>query len=104
MLTVTTNDIPGKKVMAVKGLAQGSTVRAKHLGRDFGAGLKNLVGGEISGYSELMREARDEAHARMVKEAENLGANAIVGMRYQTAQVMNGAAEVVAYGTAVVIE
>src|SRR5699024_4401919 len=96
MLIVTTNEIAGKKITSVKGLVQGSTVKAKHVGRDIGAGLKTLVGGEITGYSELMKEAREEA--------KNIGANAIVGMRYQTSQVMNGASEVIAYGTAVISE
>src|SRR5699024_12881270 len=98
MLIVTTNEIAGKKITSVKGLVQGSTVKAKHVGRDIGAGLKTLVGGEITGYSELMKEAREEAKNRMTEEAENIGANAIVGMRYQTSQVMNGASEVIAYG------
>lgn len=104
MIVVTTNEIANKKIIDVKGMVQGSTVESKHLGRDIGAGLKTLVGGEIRGYSELMQEAREVAMARMVEEATNLGANAIIGMRYQTAQVMAGAAEVIAYGTAVVTE
>ena len=91
MLIVTTNDIPGKNIIEVKGLAQGSTVKAKHVGRDIGASFKTLVGGEIKGYSDLMKEAREEALKRMIKEAEALGANAVVGMRYQTAQVMAAA-------------
>src|SRR5699024_704906 len=102
MLIVTTNEIAGKKITSVKGLVQGSTVKAKHVGRDIGAGLKTLVGGEITGYSELMKEAREEAKNRMTEEAENIGANAIVGMRYQTSQVMNGDSEVFAYGTDVI--
>lgn len=104
MLIVTTNEIAGHNIKEVKGIAQGSTVKAKHVGRDIMAGFKTLVGGEIRGYSELMVEARKEATERMRHEADQLGANAIVGMRYQTAEVMEGAAEVVAYGTAVVIE
>lgn len=104
MIIVTTNDIQDKKITSVKGLVQGSTVKAKHVGRDIGASFKTLVGGEITGYSDLMKEAREEAVQRMIKEAENLGANAIIGMRYQTAQVMASAAEVIAYGTAVVVE
>lgn len=74
-----------KNILSVKGLVQGSTVKAKHVGRDIGAGLKTLVGGEIKGYSELMKEARNEALERMVNEAEAHGANAIIGMRYHTA-------------------
>lgn len=104
MLIVTTNDIPGKQITEVKGLVQGSTVQSKHIGRDIGAGLKNLVGGEISGYSEMMADARNIALERLIAEAENLGANAIIGMRYQTSQIMNAASEVIAYGTAVVTE
>ncbi len=104
MIIVTTNDIPGKKITTVKGLVQGSTVKTKHVGRDIGASFKTLVGGEIKGYSDLMREAREEALGRMIKEAESLGANAVTGTRYQTAQVMAAAAEVIAYGTAVVVE
>ncbi|HLR42959.1 MAG TPA: YbjQ family protein [Pseudogracilibacillus sp.] len=104
MLIVTTNDIADRNIREVKGIVQGSTVKAKHVGRDIMAGFKTLVGGEIRGYSELMIEARKEATERMVDEATRLGANAIIGMRYQTAEVMEGAAEVIAYGTAVVIE
>ncbi|HLR71842.1 MAG TPA: YbjQ family protein [Pseudogracilibacillus sp.] len=104
MIIVTTNEVPGKTITEAKGLVQGSTVKAKHVGRDIGASFKTLVGGEITGYSDLMVEAREEALARMKKEAEALGANAVVGMRYQTAQIMTSAAEVVAYGTAVVIK
>ena len=104
MIIVTTNEIEGKKIKEAKGLVQGSTVKAKHVGRDIGASFKTLVGGEIKGYSDLMKEARDEALERMIKEAEKLGANAVIGMRYQTAQIMASAAEVVAYGTAVVVE
>jgi len=104
MLIVTANRIEGKQIVEVKGLVQGSTVQTKHVGRDIGASLKTLVGGEIKGYSDLMSEARSIAKKRMVKEAESLGANAIVAMRYQTSQVMNTASEIIAYGTAVVIE
>jgi len=104
MIIVTTNDIAGKNITDVKGLVQGSIVKSKHIGRDIGAGFKTLVGGEITGYSDLMHEARDAARQRMIKEAEALGANAIIGMRYQTSQVMNAASEVIAYGTAVVTD
>ncbi|MBY7142370.1 YbjQ family protein [Virgibacillus sp. NKC19-3] len=104
MITVTTNEVPNKNITDVKGMVQGSTVQSKHVGRDIGAGLKTLVGGEIEGYADLMKNARDIALDRMIKEAESLQANAIVGMRYQTSQVMNSAAEVIAYGTAVVVE
>lgn len=104
MIIVTTEEIVGKKVISVEGLVQGSIVKSKHIGRDIGAGFKTIVGGEIKGYSDLMKEARDEARDRMIKEAQKLGANAIIGMRYQTSQVMNAAAEVIAYGTAVTVE
>lgn len=104
MIIVTANEIIGKEIKEVKGLVQGSTVQSKHVGRDIGASLKTLVGGEIKGYSDLMKESREQALARMVKEAEKLGANAIIAMRYQTAQIMDSAAEVVAYGTAVIVE
>lgn len=104
MIIVTTNEIPGKQIVEVKGLTQGSTVQSKHIGRDIGAGLKSIIGGEITGYSEMMEEARNIALERMKQEAEKLGANAIVGMRYQTSTIMGGASEVIAYGTAVVVE
>lgn len=104
MIIVTTNEVHQKKIVEVIGLVQGSTVKAKHIGRDIGASFKTLVGGEIKGYSDLMREARDEALQRMIEEAEKLGANAIVGMRYQTSQIMQTASEVIAYGTAVKIQ
>lgn len=104
MLVVTANHVPGKNITKTYGLVKGSTVRAKHVGRDIGASFKTLVGGEIKGYADLMIEAREEATNRMIEEASQLGANAIISMRYQTSQVMNGAAEVIAYGTAVVIE
>ncbi|HLR52190.1 MAG TPA: YbjQ family protein [Candidatus Avamphibacillus sp.] len=104
MLIVTTNEVPGKQITEVKGFVQGSTVQSKHVGRDIGAGLKTLVGGEIKGYSDMMEEARNIALERLITDADRQGANAIVGMRYQTSQVMNAAAEVIAYGTAVVIE
>jgi len=104
MIVVTTNEVPNRTVREVKGLVQGSTVQTRHVGRDIGAGFKTLVGGEIKGYSDLMMTARNIALERMKEEAEKQGANAIIGMRYQTSQVMNSAAEVIAYGTGVVIE
>ena len=102
MLIVTTNEIPGKN-FEVLGLVKGTIVQSKNFGRDFMAGLKTLVGGEIAGYTEMLNEARQIATKRMVDEAEALGANAIVGVRYGSSAVMQGAAEVVAYGTAVKI-
>jgi uncharacterized protein YbjQ (UPF0145 family) len=101
MIVVNTETIPGHDVVELKGLVQGNTIRAKHVGRDIGAGLKNLVGGELKAYTELMTEARREAVARMLAQAEALGANAVVNVRFTTSQVANGAAELYAYGTAV---
>jgi len=96
--------VPGKIIVEHFGLVQGSTVRAKHIGRDFMAGLKNLVGGELKGYTELLSEARDEATQRMIREAKLLGANAVVNVRFATSSVAQGAAELFAYGTAVRVE
>lgn len=104
MIILTTNDIPGKKVTKVVGLVKGSTIRAKHIGKDIGAGFKNLLGGELKSYDEMLREARDIAIQRMVEDAKSQGANAIVGFRLTSAAVMQGAAEMLAYGTAVVVE
>jgi uncharacterized protein YbjQ (UPF0145 family) len=104
MIVVNTETIAGYTVREVKGLVQGNTIRAKHLGRDFAAGLKNLVGGELKGYTELLIEARRQALERMLAQAEQLGANAVVNVRFTTSAVTQGAAELYAYGTAVVIE
>ncbi len=104
MIVVNTESIVGYSIREVKGLVQGNTIRAKHLGRDFAAGLKNLVGGELSGYTELLIEARRQALERMLAQAEQLGANAVVNVRFTTSAVTQGAAELYAYGTAVVIE
>lgn len=101
MILVTTETIPGRTIDRAVGLVRGNTVRAKHVGRDIVAALRNLVGGEISEYSELMTEARNEAMNRMVEQAEQQGADAVVGIRFVTAQVGTGSAELVAYGTAV---
>ena len=100
MKLVSIDRYPGKE-MEVLGLVKGTIVQTKNLGRDFMAGMKTLVGGEIVGYTEMLNEARQIATKRMVDEAETLGADAIVGVRYGSSQVMQGAAEVVAYGTAV---
>jgi len=102
MIVTTLEEIPGKKIQRICGLVRGNTVRAKHIGKDIFAGFKQIVGGEIKGYTEMMTEAREEAIQRMVAEAEALGANAIVGMRLATSDVMASASEVLAYGTAVV--
>ncbi len=104
MKLVNTETIPGHTITSVKGLVSGNTIRAKHLGRDIGAGLKNLVGGELTGYTELLSESRQEALDRMIAEAESKGANAIVNVRFTTSAVAGGAAELYAYGTAVVVE
>ena len=104
VIVVNTETIPGQRVVDLLGLVQGNTIRAKHLGRDIGAGLKNLVGGELRAYTELMTEARREALERMVAQATALGANAILNVRFTTSQVAGGAAELYAYGTAVTVE
>ena len=93
--------VPGRSIIEHYGLVSGSTVRAKHFGRDIAAGLKNLVGGELRGYTELLQESRKESTARMVEQARALGANAVVNIRYSTSSVAQGAAELYAYGTAV---
>lgn len=104
MIVVNTETIPGMNVVEVKGLVQGNTIRAKHVGRDIMAGLKNLVGGELKGYTELLTEARREAVERMLAQAEQLGANAVLNVRFSTSAVTAGAAEIYAYGTAAVVE
>jgi len=96
--------IPGRRVLRHLGLVQGSTVRSKHAGRDIMAGLKNIVGGEPKGYTELLIEAREEAIARMVAQAQSVGANAVINVRFSTSNITSGAAEVMAYGTAVFAE
>ena len=104
MILVNTETMPGYDIVDVKGLVQGNSIRAKHIGRDIGASLKNLVGGELTAYTELLTEARNEATERMTAQAEESGANAIVNVRYTTSAVAGGAAELYAYGTAVVIK
>ena len=96
--------VPGKTIVRFFGVVTGSTVRTKHIGRDLMAGLKNIIGGELKGYTELLNEARSDAIERMVAEAESLGANAVVNIRFSTSSVAQGAAELFAYGTAVVVE
>jgi uncharacterized protein YbjQ (UPF0145 family) len=96
--------VPGKRIVKHLGLVQGSTVRAKHVGKDFMAGLKNIVGGELKAYTELLQESREEATARMVRQAEAAGANAVLNIRFATSSITQGAAELFAYGTAVVLE
>ena len=104
MIIVNTEYIPGMRIANMLGLVQGNTIRAKHVGRDIMAGLKNLVGGELKGYTELLTEARREAMRRMINQAEELGANAVVNVRFSTSSVTQGAAELYCYGTAVVVE
>ena len=96
--------IPGRRIVEHFGLVSGSTIRAKHLGRDLMASLKNLVGGELKGYTQLLSESRDQATQRMILQARDLGANAIVNVRFSTSSVAQGAAELYAYGTAVRVE
>ena len=104
MIVSNTETVPGKKIVEFYGVVTGSTVRAKHIGKDILAGLKNIVGGELSGYTELLKEARHEATQRMIAEAQGLGANAVVNIRFSTSSVAQGAAELFAYGTAVRVE
>ena len=104
MIIVTTPDVPGKKITNTMGMVKGSTIRARHLGKDIMAGFRGMVGGEINEYTKMMAEAREQSLQRMEENAEKLGANAIVAMRFGTAMVMQNAAEVIAYGTAVVVE
>ena len=96
--------VPGKTILEFYGVVTGSTVRAKHVGRDIMAGLKNIVGGELTGYTELLNEARTEALERMKQQAQSVGANAVVNVRFSTSSVAQGAAELFAYGTAVKVE
>ena len=100
-LLTTLEYVPGKEIAEVLGLVKGNTVRSKHIGKDILAGLKTLIGGEIKVYVEAISEAREEATLRMLNEAERLGADAVLGVRYSTSQIMTGAAELMAYGTAV---
>jgi uncharacterized protein YbjQ (UPF0145 family) len=104
MIVVNTESVPGYRLVRVLGLVQGNTVRAKHLGRDIMAGFKNIVGGELKGYTELLTEARNEAVQRMLDEAQRMGANAILNVRFSTSSVTQGAAELYAYGTAAWLE
>jgi len=104
MIITTSSEVEGKTIVKTLGLVKGSTIRARHVGRDIMAGLRGLVGGEISEYTKMMAEAREEALQRMTEDAENKGANAIVNMRFSTSMIMQNAAEVLAYGTGVVLE
>jgi len=104
MLLTNIEVIPSKRIQKHLGLVQGSSVRAKHVGRDIMAGLKNIFGGELRGYTELLQESREEAVQRMVAQAEAIGANAVINVRFSTSSITAGAAELFAYGTAVVLE
>jgi len=104
VLLATSDTIAGHRIVRTLGLVRGNTIRSRHIGRDILANLRNVVGGEISEYTKLLAEAREQALDRLVEEAESLGANAVVSLRFQTTEVMKAAAELLAYGTAVVIE
>ena len=104
MIIVTSDQIEEKQITKTLGLVRGSTIRARNIGKDIAAGLRGIVGGEISEYTKLMAEAREQSLQRMVEQAESMGANAIVGTRFVTSMVMSGASELLVYGTAVVME
>ena len=104
MIICTAPDIPEHRIVRSLGLVRGSTIRARHLGRDILAVLRNIAGGEIHEYTKMLGEAREQAIDRMIEEAESLGANAVVSVRFQTSMVMSGAAEMLCYGTAVYVE
>jgi uncharacterized protein YbjQ (UPF0145 family) len=104
MIITTSEQVSGKTINKTVGLVKGSTIRARHLGKDIMAGFRGMVGGEITEYTKMMAEAREEAIQRMIADAEQQGANAVVGMRFATSMIMQNAAEVLAYGTSVVLE
>ncbi len=104
MLISTTDTIAGKKIIKQLGLAKGNTIRARHIGRDIMAVIRHIIGGEITDYTKMMAESREQAIDRMIEDAQKLGANAIVSMGFSTQMVMGGASEILAYGTAVVVE
>ncbi len=104
MIVVTSDSIPGRRVVKTLGLVKGNTIRARHVGKDILAGLKGIVGGEISEYTKMVAESREQSLDRLVEEAESLGANAVVAVRFTSAGMMPGAAELLAYGTAVIVE
>lgn len=104
MIVVTTPTIPEKTVVRTLGLVRGSTIRARHVGKDIMAGLRSIVGGEVTEYAKLLAESREQAIDRMTDQAEELGANAIISLQFQTSVIMKGAAEMMVYGTAVVVE
>ncbi len=104
MIIVTTDSIAGKKITKTLGVVRGNTIRARHVGKDILAGLKNVFGGEIEEYTKLMAEAREQALDRMMNSAEEMGANAIINVRFTTSFIMGAASEILAYGTAVIVE
>ncbi len=104
MIITTTETVAGKKIITTLGIVRGATIRARHIGHDIMAGLKNIVGGEIQEYTKLMTESREQAIDRMVEEAKRIGADGVVGVRFTTSVIMGGAAELLAYGTAVKFE
>jgi len=104
MILSTTHSVEGKKIVKHLGLAKGNTIRARHIGRDISAVIKNIVGGEITDYTKMMAESREQALDRMIADAEKMGANAIIGVSFATSMIMQSASEILAYGTAVVVE
>ncbi len=104
MIITNIEEVPGKRITRHLGMVQGNTVRAKHAGRDIMAGFKNIVGGELKGYTELLNESRSEATGRMIEQARSIGANAVLNVRFSTSSVTAGASELFVYGTAVVVE
>ena len=104
MIIVTANNVAGKRIVRTLGLVRGNTIRARHIGKDIMAAFRNIVGGEVTEYTKLLAESREQALDRLVKEAEGLGANAVISLLLQTSMIQGGAAELLAYGTAVVVE
>ena len=104
IILVTTETIPGKEIKKVLGLVRGNTIRARHMGKDIMAGFKNMVGGEIVDYTKMMAESREQAIDRLIEDAQSVGANAVIGLRFTTTSMMQGAAEFLIYGTAVIVE
>ncbi len=104
MIMVTTDSVPGKTIKKTFGLVRGNTIRARHIGKDITAALRNIVGGEIRDYTKMMAESREQALDRMVEEAKELGANAVLNIRFATSMIMQSASEILAYGTAVIVE
>lgn len=104
MILVTIHKIPGKKIKKVLGLVRGNTIRARHIGRDIMAKIKNIVGGEITDYTKMMAESREQSLDRLMEDAESLGANAVIGLNFTTTSMMQGASELLVFGTAVIVE